>query len=510
MTNNNYIYKGFGNLYDEYKLLGKEIQDKFGFGLTLRDGKNVYFQIPIIIDGKKERRKFNSGEKLDLQGLEMLPLKAQKLAEFLKTNPTYSQLKYYFENVINKDEFTVVDDRITVQEAVRIVYEDYMRRKDRRKLKRKGEQRSTKDTWRNVYGRHFEKLNPKAEITLDLLKEALDICNIDPETKQPNKYFRKYQKQLRAYIRLCRLNKLRWIAEQLEDLKVPENEWQYQPLESQAPLTVEEFYYLRRRVLEDATPRYQEDREFWLWVFSVQFCYGLRISEILMIKNWLFPYNPSEDTEEENPENYTFHPLIDTHKNPRHMIYVGNYRKLEGNQEKDGKTGWRYVIPAPDPKYPNMFYDFGILEGISKHVPRLQKSKYWTFLTAAIDNLGRWTEKYLGRKVTRTHLIRKVALTNLSLKVKNPAFQQKVSGHSFRVFIEDYSQTGPRFFDYYYELIVEQNLITPEQQVSLQEDMERMKQDMEFIPEQIKEKWLEAMLKMIEIKYGIKIEPEDI
>ncbi|MEM4177866.1 MAG: hypothetical protein QXS29_09920 [Nitrososphaeria archaeon] len=505
------IYSGtFDPILQEYERLRKDIRTNFGFLLIKIRGKLLYFKIPVVVNGEKQWKQFPTGEELTLQGLAITWMKAQKVAEFLKGNPTVTQLQDFFDNVINKEDFNVVDDGITVQEAIKVVYQDFFNRRDRRKLTRRKSSKSDNKCWYTMYGYYYSKLNPKAKVTFSLLKEALDIYGIDDETGQTNRYLRRYQEMLYAFIRLCKLNKLKGIAEQLEELKVPKDQWKVQKIPRQKVMTAQEFYYLRKRVLEDATPQTRDAREFWMWVFSVQFCYALRISEVLHIKNWVEYYNPSQHPEEENDENFNYPPLIDPKKNPDHMIYIGNFREEDGQLEKWAKTGKRYVIPAADIDYPNMFYDFEILEGIKKHVPRLLSYKRNSFVTRARKVLSAWTKRYLGREISHTHTIRRMGVNNFAQQFESPELRAMFTGQSPEVFYRFYQEKGGAMFEYWKKYILSKKKLTSEQAQSLKEDIERMKKDIEYIPEEMRQQWIEMMLKMIENKYGVRILPDDL
>ncbi|MEM1971129.1 MAG: hypothetical protein QXM92_01530 [Candidatus Anstonellales archaeon] len=446
MLNNHNIYSGtFDPILQEHERLRKDIRENSGFLLIKIRGGILYFKIPVVVNGEKNWKQFPTGEELSLQGLAIAWMKAQKVAEFLKGNPTVTQLQDSFDNVVNKEDFNVVDDGITVQEAIKVVYQDFFNRRDRRKLTRRKSSKSDNKCWYRMYGFYYSKLNPKAKVTFSLLKETLDIYGIDDDTGQTNLYLRRYQEMLYAFIKLCKLNKLKGIAGQLEDLKVTKDQWKVQKRPRQKAMTAKEFYYLRKRVLEEATLRNRETREFWMWVFSVQFLYGLRISEILHIKNWTEEYCPAKDPKENNPLKTVFPPLIDTEKNPEHIIYVGNYRDSPSsdNRKKNAKTGWRYVHPISDPEYPNMFEDFGIISGINKHLPRLEKYNRDTFVYKANVNLARWSKKYLGKEVRGTHTFRRASAEIKYLTTENDITYENEMGHRVQIAKSNYIRKDP-------------------------------------------------------------------
>lgn len=104
---------------------------------------------------------------------------------------------------------------------------------------------------------------------------------------------------------------------------------------------MEEYYKLTKTVLNDTEARDNEERDFWVWVFSVQFVYGLRISEIFHIRNWTEDYCLAKDPERNIPLKSIFPPLIDVKKNPGHIIYIADYRTppAKENRRENAKTG---------------------------------------------------------------------------------------------------------------------------------------------------------------------------
>ncbi len=439
------IYNDNQYLIEEYKKIQQWLkEEKANFLLVKEKNNSVSFKIPVTVNGKQEYVKRTTGEKITLDGLARLKVKCRKLKEYLGSNPSLSQIISFIDG-LNKEKQEIVDDRITIEEAVKKVEKWFFQRKDRRKLQRSKNEGSDRDCWYREYEYYYNKIPKGAIVTYDTLKEALDSYGIDPETGETNPYLRKYQDCLRAYIRLCEINKLKPIQEKLEELKISKDQWKASRKYTQDYITSEEFYKLREAILTQGSERYKKDREFWAWIYSVQFVYGLRISEVLHIRNWTEDYCPAKDPEENNPLNYVFPALIDVKKNPEHIIYIGNYREPTPNDKrrKNAKTGWRYAHPIEDPEYPNMFQDFGIIEGIQKHLSRLKTHKRSCLVMQANKNLKKWSKKYLGREIHGTHTFRRAASHIKYSTVEDKRIYENEMGHSSKVAEESYIERSP-------------------------------------------------------------------
>ncbi|MEM4177844.1 MAG: hypothetical protein QXS29_09810 [Nitrososphaeria archaeon] len=439
------IYNDNQYLIEEYKKIQQWLkEEKANFLLVKEKNNSVSFKIPVTVNGKQEYVKRTTGEKITLDGLARLKVKCRKLKEYLGSNPSLSQIISFIDG-LNKEKQEIVDDRITMEEAVKKVEKWFFQRKDRRKLQRSKQEMSDLKSWDREYGGYYDKLPKQAIVTYETLKKALDAYGIDPDTGETNPYLRKYQDCLRAYIKLCEINKLQDIQRKLEELKVTKDQWQVSKKPSGEEINTEEFYKLREAVLNDPDTRYREEREFWIWVYSVQFVYGLRISEVLHIRNWTEDYCPAKDPEENNPLNFVFPALIDVKKNPEHIIYIGNYREPTPNDKrrKNAKTGWRYVHPIEDPEYPNMFQDFGIIEGIKKHLFSLKQYNRNTFLSRANRHLRKWSKKYLGKEIRGTHTFRRAAAEIKYITTENEVTYENEMGHGVGVAKGTYLKKDP-------------------------------------------------------------------
>ncbi|MEM1971150.1 MAG: hypothetical protein QXM92_01635, partial [Candidatus Anstonellales archaeon] len=197
------IYDDNEYLIEEYKKIQQWLkEEKANFLLVKEKNNSVSFKIPVTVNGKQEYVKRTTGEKITLDGLARLKVKCRKLKEYLGSNPSLSQIINFIDG-LNKEKQEIVDDRITMEEAVKKVEKWFFQRKDRRKLQRSKNEGSDRDCWYREYEYYYNKIPKGTIVTYDTLKEALDSYGIDPETGETNPYLRKYQDCLRAYIRLC-------------------------------------------------------------------------------------------------------------------------------------------------------------------------------------------------------------------------------------------------------------------------------------------------------------------
>ncbi|WP_017294547.1 hypothetical protein [Geminocystis herdmanii] len=91
-------------------------------------------------------------------------------------------------------------------------------------------------------------------------------------------------------------------------------------------ISIEDFLTLRDSVLsvKDTHPLREKNRKFWLWVYSIQLIYGLRIAEVAAIKNLTIDYIPANDSQE-NSKDKTIFKALSNPDNKENIIYIGNF-----------------------------------------------------------------------------------------------------------------------------------------------------------------------------------------
>ncbi|WP_041619182.1 hypothetical protein [Stanieria cyanosphaera] len=139
---------------------------------------------------------------------------------------------------------------------------------------------------------------------------------------------------------MARLCKREDILKGLESIDTEQIE--FQELQT---VELEEFLAWRDKVLGITSSLHfnadLEIRERWLWVFSTQIVYGLRLSEVFAIQNLDKPFVTKDKR--------TI-PALSDPENTDNLIYIGEKTNL-GTKVK---TGSRLARPFIPPKYPNL------------------------------------------------------------------------------------------------------------------------------------------------------------
>ncbi len=115
------IYNDNQYLIEDYKKIQQWLkEEKANFLLVKGKNNSVSFKIPVIVNGIQEYVKRTTGEKITLDGLARLKVKCKKLKDYLEPNPSLSQI-IGFIDILNKEKKEIIDDRITMEEAVKKV-----------------------------------------------------------------------------------------------------------------------------------------------------------------------------------------------------------------------------------------------------------------------------------------------------------------------------------------------------------------------------------------------------
>lgn len=261
---------GFESLLRDFKHYQKQAPK----GVTLaRKSSSIYlhFRTP-----NRERTQYSCNCDFTLDGMSQALGKAHRVAEALKSFDNESEFWEWYDREI-REESQLEDDLITFSEAITIVEEDFWARPSRTGRKRDKDNPSDQASWRDTYGRFYKHL-PQADVVN--LKSIMGTIN---RWHQGSKT---YKGVVSAMKRLARMANKRKILEVLESLNVTQTE--YKDLQS---IDLEEFLEWREAVLTNKHPNVNlEARRAWLWVFSVQVVYGLRIHEVFAIQNLNSPF----------------------------------------------------------------------------------------------------------------------------------------------------------------------------------------------------------------------------
>jgi hypothetical protein len=306
---------GYETLQTEWKLQCKRTPR----GVTLvKGGSNIYLQFKTP---NTSRSKYKCACTFSIDGMH----EAVRKSHLVKTKLTSLTSEVEFWNWYKKEveeESRLVDDQITFGEAIKKVEDDFWSRPSRTKRKRDKNNPSNISSWNRTYG-CFYKLLPH--------EKNIDLSDILAVISKQKKGARNYKYVVSAMKKLAEINKRRDILESLQEIDITQTE--YTELQT---IRLEEFLAWRDKTLGITASLHQnadlDTRRAWLWVFSIQVVYGLRISEVFAIKNLTEPYT----TKDGEPIS-----ALNDPNNTKNLIYIGN----ETNLGTTVKTGYRIARP---------------------------------------------------------------------------------------------------------------------------------------------------------------------
>jgi hypothetical protein len=322
---------GYESLLKDFERYRK--QSPRGVSLAKKD-KTIVLQFKI---GNKSRSQYGCNCSFTLDGMVDALSKARKVAEALKTFTSEVEFWQWYDKEI-KGIGQIKNDVLTFGEAIAKVEQDFWNRLSRTRRKRDKNNPSDQSSWNDTYGSFYKLLPVEKKINF---KDMLAVVMSKREGTRVKRY------AVSAMKVLARKSKREDILSELKEIDVTQTEF----LELQ---TVElgDFLEWRKKVLGITSSLHHrvdiETRQRWIWVFSMQIVYGLRLSEVFAICNLDSDYKVSE---REVLSCYN-HP-----DNPHHLIYIGDMT-IFGTTVKTGKRLARPLVP---PKYPNIIDELGIL-----------------------------------------------------------------------------------------------------------------------------------------------------
>jgi hypothetical protein len=322
MGTENYNHEiGYETLLADFK----RYQSQTPKGISLQNKRNRTIILKFKINGSDKSKGCNCA--FTLEGMSSALIKARLVADRLKTATSIVEFEAWYDEVI-LEKNKIVDDRLTFKEAIAIVEGDYWNRYDRRNRKRDKTNASNIDAWYRTYGCYYKYLPSHKTVNIDSVLAVLDRWNVGT---------RSYKYALSAFKKLARMSKRNDILDALE--AKPTNQTSFMKLQN---LTLEDFLAWRVRTLTELPSNAKiEVRRAWLWVFSMQIVYGLRIHEVFAIANLDKPFVTVDGV--------TITALSDL-RNNTHIIVV----KDTTNLNTTTKTGYRLARPLIPPKYPNL------------------------------------------------------------------------------------------------------------------------------------------------------------
>ena len=311
---------GYESLLSDFKRYQK--QTPRGVGMT-RKGKNIYLQFKTP---NTDRKPYACNCSFTLDGMVNALRKSKLVKEKLENLTSEVDFWDWYDKEI-KNESQLVDDHRTFIQAIIEVKRDFWNRPDRRQQTRDKSNPSHQASWYRTYGCFYKHLPEYKTVNFADIKAVVDM---------QKKGSRNYKYAVSAMKKLVRVIKQQDILEALEDLNIIQTK--HSKLRT---VTLDSFMAWRDEVLGKTSVLDSRvnlnNRKAWLWVFSMQIAYGLRINEAFAIKN-LFESYVAEDGKPI--------PALNNPSNATNLIYIGN-KTLLGTTVK---TGSRIARPNIPPK----------------------------------------------------------------------------------------------------------------------------------------------------------------
>ena len=371
---------GYESLLSDFGRYQK--QTPRGVGMTHK-GQNIYLQFKTPNTARKQ---YACGCTFTLDGMVEALKKSNKVAEALKNLTSEAEFWSWYEKEI-KQESQLVDDRLTFGEAIAKVESDFWSRLSRTKRVRDKNNPSDLNSWDKAYGTFYRHLPANNVFNLKDIQDAIEKYKKGSKTRKGI---------IIALKKLSRVGKQKDALDYLSDLDVAQTIF----TELQTA-NLEDFLHWRERALGITISLHPnadiESRQSWLWVFSTQIVYGLRISEVFAIKNLFEPYVTKDGI--------SISALNDP-SNTANLIYVGDKTTLGTTV----KTGARIARPIISPKYPNLMERLGVkiplvpTNSPDKNNPRSVRN---FFCATARRKLVSWDAPF-----TQTHALRHLANIN--------------------------------------------------------------------------------------------------
>jgi hypothetical protein len=370
--------------FDRLLLIFEDAKNEAPKGVGLkRNRKTVVLQ--FVLNGEQVQKGCNCSFTLD--GISDALKKARKVAEKLKTVNSISGFdEWYEEAILEKNR--IEDDTLTFKEAIALVENEFwngFRRSKKEREKRDRNNPSDIASWNRTYGDYYKHLPQDKQVTLEPFKEVL---------KRWEQGTSLYIGCIGALKKLARLARKKKTLEYLDELSMVQTVFR-----KKQEFHLNEFLEWHDKASGSTASLHGnvslEARKRWLWAFSVQLVYGLRISEVFAIQNLDEPYT----TEDKHVI-----PALNDETNLDNVIVIGKFTQLGTTT----KTGYRLAIPFIPPSHPDLIERLNVKRGkFPVNKPR-KSSKVGSIRTfyakTARENLVKWNAPF-----TQTHAERGLA-----------------------------------------------------------------------------------------------------
>jgi integrase len=330
--------------------------------------------------------------------------KANKVAEALSTFSTETEFwNWYDQTILAKN--TIQNDLVSFKQAIEIA-ESYFWNSIRKNGVRDRSNPSHQSCWYDAYGRFYKNL------PLDKVFNTTDILQVVNSKEKGTKNFKMC---VRAMKKLAQLNNQENSYRELEKINATQVKFK-QDLQN---VSLDDFLQMREQILDVPAndKRYRiESRKSWLFVFSMQVIYGLRISEVFAVRNIDQSFITKDGI---------VIPSLNDPTNKDMVVVVGNETLLGTTT----KTGYRLSIPLVPPTHNDLINKLEIKSGqlpkltLNSDNPVSARHKY---TKTARNNLMTW----LKGKFTQTHALRH--LSNLHGIMSGVSLEKRAMslGHS--------------------------------------------------------------------------------
>ena len=330
---------GYETLLADFKRYQK--QTPRGVGM-IRKGQNLYLQFKTP---NTKRKPYACSCSFTLDGMVEALRKSKQVKEQLEGLTSEVEFWEWYDKEI-KNESQLVDDRLTFGEAIKRVEDDFWSRLSRTKRKRDKSNPSDQASLIRTYTCFFKHLPETKEVNLTDIMKVIDM---------QQKGTKNYRYVVGAMKKLVELAKKRDLYSELKDIDITQTV--FMDLQS---IDLEDFLAWTQEALgitDELPPNAQiEVRRDWIWTFSIQIIYALRINEVFAIKNLFEPYRTKDGV---------LIPALNDPNNTSNLIYIGDKTNLGTTV----KTGSRIARPNIPPKYPNL------MEMLDIKIPRLPNNK---------------------------------------------------------------------------------------------------------------------------------------
>ena len=371
---------GYESLLSDFKRYQK--QTPRGVGMT-RKGQNIYLQFKTP---NTARKPYACNCTFTLDGMVEALKKSKLVKEKLESLTSEVNFWQWYDKEI-KNESQLVDDERVFLQAIIEVKRDFWDRPSRTKRRRDKASPSDQSSWYRTYGCFYKHLPEYKKVNFADIKRVIDM---------QQKGTRNYKYVVSAMKKLVRIIGRNDVLEQLENINVVQTE----NAELQT-VKLEDFLKWRDETLGITNSLHPNVdlslRKKWLWAFSMQVVYGLRINEVFAITNLSEPY-VTKDGE-------TI-PALNDSNNTDNLIYIGE-KTILGTTVK---TGSRIARPNIPPKCFDLIEKLEIkasLQPNNKPGEGNNETIRKFYSTKARKLLTKWNAPF-----TQTHALRHLANIN--------------------------------------------------------------------------------------------------